>query len=473
MKMIHYDRAILESDLNQIIDDFSNEGSVSVWELKNAFLERVYERAKYSLKLKRWSAEHFMSLNAAFTFPNYLWENFNKYKSSPDIPKDTPDAPKLAIINCLKLSVAQTIQHYIDSLSCNESEKMIMDQHKKAIDWLEFCKEKNIVIYAQKFSLAIISSHYQLDEKIVFEKKRRPLTYNLKDAAGFLQEKLGYAVSEIRVLEYAVEPNSFGTYIGSGKYSFKEKDDYVPRLVSDVELAKESGIIEPDYEYPHDGLIRLKKAEIRDRHSLVSKLTVEHLRDGGKILLNRDKFLLRQLSLSEYILGHEYMGFIDSNEQLLEITTSDLLFVEEELLEFVDKQQKDVSTIEKPTVNATHMKISASLQKQIKGLINKGRQGQQMQLRANVLDVIIDAVKTLDKDFSPAKMPGTPQEFKDFCDRLTSKDFFARHIPTFRVQCKKHLNKFLTVSRKHHCKWGRPPITNKEYWDEISKKLFA
>lgn len=221
----------------------------------------------------------------------------------------------------------------------------------------------------------------------------RGITLNLEQASQFLEQKLNQSISQKNVLEYCLA-HDFYAYIEK-RHCFY--DDKLNRFLSDEEMVGLGNMIDKSYKYPYEGLLRLAKGNQYEEgfgcgssiHFIINNENIKIGFDPKSLrsILNKDENLEVQRSFSEFLFGYPAYVSIKRSGCPVLIEWKDLLFKEEELIQYVESYKS-------PEKNK-----------------NEKKKVENKRVLSEAIATIISRAKHNNVDFDKNNMPGTKKEF--------------------------------------------------------------
>lgn len=205
---------------------------------------------------------------------------------------------------------------------------------RKPGEWLKAVEDNNEINLKINDLLRqlITFRHFDLlDEHKAKQGIDRGIPLNIKQTAHFLTEELGKSITPQQVLDLARQRNTFNAYVNISK--FKTTITCNRPSIQDIEDRIAQGHLCMDDKYHFDGLVSLLKN--CDNPALGDKRhTIKHLSQGNTIQVRKESPLLCfKPSLSDYIRWGSIIMQMEPG--VTKITTTDLLFVEKELQDYV------------------------------------------------------------------------------------------------------------------------------------------
>lgn|SRR3990167_2639772 len=107
---------------------------------------------------------------------------------------------------------------------------------------------------------------------------------------------------------------------------------------------------------------------------------------------------------------------------------------------------------------------------QIAGSIQKGNK---MQLADNAIALVLNAIKKIQPDFDPMKMPGTVEDFHKFCLAMPDGNkIFPNQKESFGKYCRRTISKRQRQQKMPPlCGWENPPTPNSQFWDSLKPSV--
>jgi hypothetical protein len=189
-----------------------------------------------------------------------------------------------------------------------------------------------------------------IDERRLKIGRERPeRTLNITQASELLSKELTDNITKKNVIEFCINSDEFHAYIEADQYNDNKIGSCsVPKIQS----ALDSGSIQWSYRYHYEGLLRLDKNEILKPIRASEKKNI--LNQSGMV------FLSYKQSICQYIINPSpALIFRAGNTDVQPITATDLLFIEEELLDYA----KSARSLESSQVSEEQTSIDCSSSK--------------------------------------------------------------------------------------------------------------
>jgi hypothetical protein len=326
MSKVCLNKQKLKALLSSLVKNFTNFWTFDMEQLP-AFEIEITNILYNSLNEPIWPIAHVMSLIAGFNFIeevkkvsrlSLIKEPYDLTATGKTIIWST-EQNNIVILNML---IAESLMQLEVTLKNRALPKKISQGSLN-----KFACGQGIDL-PRKLVTGVHYKHYGLDPKIANSPKQYTITKNVSEVAKILN------CSEDNVIELCFNTNLFHAYIKAAKHGISNGQASYAQKLEEIEFHIEYGNVDPTFDRPYDGLLRLMK---QDRQ--VPKHTLKFIRDGGIIEVSDSKDVLLlpiQRSISEAIEGTNYFITIRKN---LRITKEDLVFLENEIIIYLASQK--------------------------------------------------------------------------------------------------------------------------------------
>lgn len=287
----------------------------------------------------------------------------------------------------------------------------------------------------------ILAHHFKLDiEKVLAEE-------DIKEASRCKIEKASEILSVDREnVVSECQKRGIGIYLKKGNFKI-ERSASIPIKIEYINSNRKI-----TYDYCHKGLVRLLDG------------TLDHFYENDLISCRNNesyRMIWLQPSLSQLVHGITASCILLRPSE--SINLNECIFIEEEL------RNCDAVTIQDSSQDISR-DIWLKVAEQLHHISDKMQRGNRIDSSVQAIRLILDAVKKVRKEFDPFKMPGSVQDFFDFCKSLPKGErIFSFSKTTFRKYCTGITG--IKSTPIALCKWGEKAKPDGGYWENLMPNI--